>query len=139
MLKKTIKYVDFNGLEREEDFFFHMSTPEMTRLEAKYNGDVFEHLMSIVKDGDHMQVVNALEDLILSSVGEKTPDGKSFIKNDEIRTNFEYSQAYAELFEEIFTDPEASKAFGRGIVESMSPNEEKQKEIKELKDSMNKS
>ncbi len=137
MLKKNIKYVDFNGIEREEDFYFHLSTPELTRMEAKYGGDIFEYIMRTVSNEDFKGVVEALEDLILSSVGEKTTDGRSFKKSKEIRENFENSQAYAELFEEIFTDPAASEAFGRGIVTPTSPNEERQQQIKELRDSVN--
>lgn len=136
MLKKTIKYVDFNGVERKEDFYFHLSTPELTRLEAKYNGDVFKHAMETVQNEDFMEMVNVLEDLILSSVGEKSTDGKKFMKNEEIRSNFEHSPAYAVMFEEIFTDPEKSEGFGRGIVTPISPNEEKQRQIKELRDNV---
>lgn len=135
MLKKNIKYVDFNGIERDEDFYFHLSTPELTRMEAKYGGDIFEHIMHTVDNEDFMGMVSVLEDLILSSVGEKTTDGRSFMKSKEIRDKFENSQAYAELFEEIFTDPEASRAFGEGIVTPASPNEEKQRQIKQLRNS----
>ena len=136
MLKKTIKYVDFNGAEREEDFYFHLSTPELTRLEAQYNGDVMEFAAETIQNEDFMGMVKVLEDLLLGSVGEKTADGRSFMKSEEIRSRFEHSPAYAVMFEEIFTDPEASLAFGSGIVSPISPNEEKQKQIKELRDSI---
>lgn len=136
MLKKTIDYTDFNGIERKEDFYFHLSVPELTRMEAKYKGDIFEHIMHTVDNEDFKGMVEILEDLILSSVGEKSTDGRSFMKNDEIRSRFENSQAYAELFQEIFTDQEASREFGEGIVTPASPNEEKQRQIKELRDSV---
>ena len=33
MLKKTIKYTDYDGNEREEDFYFNLSKAEITEME----------------------------------------------------------------------------------------------------------
>ncbi len=135
MLKKNIEYVDFNGVEREEDFYFHLSTPELVKLEAKYGGDVVKHIVEVVDSQDFNGVVNLLEDLILSSIGEKTLDGKSFTKTPEIRRRFEQSQAYAELFQDMFENPEEfGEMFGQGIVAPTSPNEEHQQQVKALRD-----
>lgn len=134
MLKKTIEYVDFNGVSREEDFYFHLSTPELTRMEAKYGGDLFKHIMKVVDKGDFKAVVATLEDLILTSYGEKTEDGRSFRKDPQSTKDFEYSNAYAVLFEELFTNPDASREFGEGVVGGSEVNKEKQEQIQKLRD-----
>lgn len=116
MFKKRIKYVDFNGSPREEDFYFHMSPVEMTRLEAKIGGLTLDtYTQKLVANQDLSEMVSFIEDLVLSSYGEKTQDGTRFIKGQKIREKFEYSQAYAELFEELLTNPESAKKFSAGI------------------------
>lgn len=116
MFKKKIKYVDFNGAEREEDFYFHMSVPEATRLEARFGGMSLETYAKNLALNQNMEpMIKFIEDIILSSYGQKSSDGRSFIKNDRIREEFEYSQAYAELFEEMLTNPEVAEAFAKGV------------------------
>lgn len=116
MFKKNIEYVDFNGTERSEDFYFHMSLPELARLEAKLNGVTLEdHVKKLAADIDVNNMMAFVEDIILSSYGVKSADGKSFLKSPELRKEFEYSQAYAELFEEFMTNPESAKKFAEGV------------------------
>ena len=33
MYKRPIKYVDFNGVERNEDFYFNLSEAELLKME----------------------------------------------------------------------------------------------------------
>ena len=48
--------------------------------------------------------------------GEKSPDGKRFIKNQELRDAFAQTEAYSDLFMELATDAEAAARFINGIV-----------------------
>ena len=107
MIKKSITYTDFNGQERKEDFYFHMSLVERTRL------DTYAKSLAINQNVDEM--VKFIEMIILDSYGIKSADGKTFIKSKEIRAEFENSQAYAELFEELLLKPEVAEAFAKGI------------------------
>lgn len=118
MFKHTITYDDFNGNERKEDFYFHLSTPEVVRLEAKFGASIEDYTKTIAEQQDLGQMLNFLEDIVLTSYGRKTTDGKSFIKNKELRTEFEYSQAYAELFEEILLNKDLAVKFGEGVAET---------------------
>lgn len=130
MLKKTIAYVNFDGEDRTEDFFFHLSTPEITRLQIKLKGDIGAHAKKLQQTGDMDGMIEFIENLMLSSYGEKTADGKSFIKTKDVREKFEYSQAYAELFEELLTSPQKAQAFGQGLIEgAKAPNSEAAKLI----------
>lgn len=118
MFKHTITYDDFNGNERKEDFYFHLSTPEVVRLEAKFGASIEDYTRTMTEQQDLEQMLDFLESIILSSYGRKTTDGKSFIKNQQLRTEFEYSQAYAELFEEILLNKELAVKFGEGVAET---------------------
>lgn len=116
MIKKKIQYIDFNGIEREDDFYFHLSLPEVTRLQAKYSPEAIdEYILRIAREDDVEGVLRMMEDIILGAYGIKTVNGKSFIKTPEATKEFEYSEAYASLFEELLTDPESLKKFAAGV------------------------
>ena len=118
MFKHTIKYQDFNGVERSEAFYFHLSLPEVTRIEAKIGRPLQEHAQDLVERKDPKELIAFLEDVILTSYGKKTADGRSYQKSPELRSEFEYSQAYAELFEQLLTDPELARKFGEGVADN---------------------
>ena len=135
MFKHNIEYTDFNGIERSEDFYFHLSTPEVIRLEAKLGTGIEEYTKTIADQQDLPSLLEFLEDIILSSYGKKTTDGKSFIKNPQLRTEFEYSQAYAELFEELLMNHELAAKFGQGVAETAKHKREKNKVEPKIVDS----
>ena len=118
MFKQKIDYVDFNGVERQEDFYFHLSLPEVTRLEAEIGRPMDVHVKDLVSNQDLKTLIDFLEKMILNSFGRKAADGKSFLKTKELRLEFEHSQAYAELFEMLLTNPEMAKRFGEGVADN---------------------
>lgn len=118
MFKQNITYTDFNGVERKEDFYFHLSLPEVTRLEAELGRSMEEHVKDLVSNQDLKTLIDFLEKMILNSYGRKTSDGKSFYKSKELKQEFEYSQAYAELFEMLLTNPELARKFGEGVADN---------------------
>lgn len=116
MIKKTISYVDFNGTERQDDYYFHLSVPEATRFAARFGEQGWEAgIKKIVESGDLREVLDLFEDIILTSYGQKSPDGRTFIKNKEMRENFSNSEAYAQLFEELIKSEDAITQFAKGI------------------------
>ena len=117
MFKHTINYTDFNGVEREEDFYFHLSTPEVTRLHAEIGGEIEEHTKLLIARNDVDALLQFLEKLVLTAYGQKTVDGRSFEKSPELRRQFEYSNAYAELFETMLTDKDFAIKFGESVVD----------------------
>ena len=116
MLKKKVTYLDFNDQEVTEEFYFNLTTPEITRIIAKIGSDIDVYAEKLAKEEDYEGIIDFTEMLILTSYGVKSEDGKRFVKSKEARENFEYSAAYAELFEQLMTDPEQSKAFGQGLM-----------------------
>jgi len=116
MLKKTITYEDYNGVSRTEDFYFNLTAAEVTEMELSVDGGLVEQIDRIVKAKDHKQIVAAFKDIIMKAYGEKSPDGRRFIKNQELRDAFSQTEAYSQLFMELATDADAAAAFVNGIV-----------------------
>lgn len=118
MFKHTVEYTDFNGTERKEELYFHLSLPEVTRLEAEIGKPLEQHIKELTVNKRDKDLLDFLEKIILNSYGQKTSDGKSFIKNKNLREEFEYSQAYAELFEQLILNPELAKKFGESVADN---------------------
>lgn len=116
MLKKTITYTDYNGIERTEDFYFNLSKAEVVEMQMSTTGGLGEQISKIIEAKDTPSIVKIFKDLVLGAYGEKSPDGKRFIKNDEIRTAFSETEAYSNLFMELATDTTAATAFVNGII-----------------------
>ena len=127
MLKKTIKYVDYNGVEREEDFYFDLSKAEITEMELSQDGGMSNLIQKIVNTKDMPRLIKIFKQLILKSYGEKSADGRRFIKSEQLSTEFTQTPAYSELFMELATDEKAAANFINSIV----PQEisEKSKEL----------
>jgi len=115
MLKKTITFTDFNGVERTEDFYFNLTKAEVAIMETSTAGGWGEHLRTIVAEQDPKKIVDAFRYLIAKAYGKKSPDGRQFLKSQEILDSFEQTEAYSELFMELVTNPEAPAAFVNGI------------------------
>jgi hypothetical protein len=121
MLKKTIPYQDFDGNQRSEDFYFNLTKAEVAEMEMSTNGGLSKMLEKIIAEQDSKRLVDTFKDLILRSYGEKSPDGKRFVKTQELRDAFSQTEAYSELFMELATNAEMSAAFVNGIIPSI-PN-----------------
>lgn len=116
MLKKTITYTDYNGSERTEDFYFNLTKAEIMEMEMSTTGGLTEMINRIVAAQDAPAIINVFKKLVLKAYGEKSPDGKRFIKSDEISTAFSQTEAYSQLFMELATDADAAAKFVNGIV-----------------------
>jgi hypothetical protein len=116
MLKKTIKYDDYNGVERNEDFYFNLSKAELMEMEMSTTGGLTEMIDKVVKAQDAPAIIKIFKDLVLKAYGEKSADGKRFIKSKELATAFSQTEAYSILFMELATDATAAAEFVKGIV-----------------------
>lgn len=116
MLKKTITYTDYNGVERTENFYFNLTKAEIMEMEMGTVGGFAEMVQRIVDAKDAPTIIKIFKDLVLKAYGEKSADGKRFIKSDEIREAFSQTEAYSQLFMELATDSKAASAFVNGIV-----------------------
>lgn len=116
MLKKTVTYTDYNGVERTEDFYFNLTKAEITEMELSTAGGFAEMLQKVVAAQDGPTIVKVFKDLVLKAYGEKSPDGKRFVKSTDISTAFAQTEAYSQIFMELATDAKAASAFVTGIM-----------------------
>lgn len=116
MLKKTMTYTDYAGNERTEDFYFNLTKAELTEMELSHTGGLIQFLEKIIAEQDAPKILAMFKDLILRAYGEKSPDGKRFIKSAELREAFTQTEAYSMLFMEMFEDADAAVNFVNGII-----------------------
>ena len=126
MLKKTITFEDYNGVKRTEDFYFNLSKAEVVEMEMSTSGGLAEMIQNIVKAEDSAAIIKIFKDLILKAYGEKSLDGKRFVKMDEngnpLYRKFMETEAFSELFMELATDAEAGAKFVNGIMPAEEVN-----------------
>lgn len=118
MFKKTITYVDYDGNERTEDFYFHLNKAELFEYEFLTNGGTSTLINKIIAEKDQARLVKLFKELILMSYGEKSLDGKRFVKNQELTDAFTQTEAYSKLFMELAIDTDAASEFVNGIMPS---------------------
>ena len=116
MLKKTITYTNYNGIEITEDFYFNLTKAEIMEMEMSTSGGMAEMINKIVASQDAPAIIKIFKELILKAYGEKSADGKRFVKSEEISVAFSQTEAYSQLFMELATDADPAAKFVNGIV-----------------------
>lgn len=122
MLKRIIKYTDYNDVPRTQEFFFYLSKKDIQALNAKYEGGLQGQFTKIINKLDMKALIETVEDLILTSYGEKSDDGTRFVKNDKVREDFKYSAAYEKLFDELTLGDDTADKFA-DFLRKVLPNE----------------
>ena len=136
MLKKTITYTDYDGMERTEDFWFNLSKTELTKLDAELPGGVLGVLRKIIDKQDRKALVDFIETLILRSYGEKTLDGKRFVKTPDMAEEFMQTPAYDELFMSILSDTDSQTSFINGVIPQSMAKEIEQTDKKQVENAL---
>lgn len=120
MIKKTITYTDYNGVERTENFYFNLSKAEVMEMEMGTEGGMAESIQKIVDAKDVPAITRVFKDLVLKAYGVKSDDGRRFMKTKPdgslYADDFKETEAYSEIFMELATDADAAAKFINGIV-----------------------
>ena len=120
MFEKKIKAVDFNGVEREETFYFNLTEAELVEMETSVDGGLAAYGKRIIECQNVPEVMDLFKKLILISYGEKSADGKRFIKEDPVRgkLSLEFMQTnfYSELYMEFIQHPESGAEFFNKVI-----------------------
>ncbi len=111
MLKKLIKYTDYNGNERQENFYFNLNKTELMEMETEVTGGMRQLLEDMMEKQDIPKIMQAFKTIILKAYGEKSPDGRRFYKSEELSTAFTQTEAYNELYMELLSDANKAAAF----------------------------
>ena len=116
MIKITKTYTDYNGVERTEDFFFNLSEAELMEMETGISGGFSEMIQKIYNSKDVPSIMKVFKDLILKSYGEKTLDGRRFVKSKELSEAFSQTEAYSLIYMELSTDSDKAAEFVNGLL-----------------------
>lgn len=116
MLKKVIKYHDFDGVEREEEFYFNLSKAALAEMEISINGGLSETLRRIIAAQDGKSIMELFKTILKKSYGVKTADGRKFEQSDEIWLDFYQTEAYNIFFMELVTDADKAVNFIKAIL-----------------------
>ena len=111
MFSRTFTYKDYNGNTRTDTWYFNLDKAELVKMELGAWGGLDALMKRLVREENPEKIVETFEKIILTAVGEKSPDGRKFIKNEEIREDFRQTPAYADLFYELVMDSEKANAF----------------------------
>lgn len=116
MIKETVTYRDFNGVERTEDFYFNLTEAELTELEYGVEGGMKAILEKIIAEKDQKKIMEYFKKIVLMAYGEKSLDGRRFVKSDEIRNGFAPTEAYSIIFKKLSSDANAATKFMKGVL-----------------------
>lgn len=119
MIKKTVTYTDYDGEERTDDLFFNLSDAEMLELEMSTEGGLDKMIKRIIAAKNTEELIKLFKSMLTLSYGEKSPDGRRFIKSEELTNNFLQTEAYSQLFLELALDAEKASEFVNGIVSNV--------------------
>lgn len=127
MLKKSIKYVDFNGDEQTDECYFNLSKSELTQMEISEKGGFENYIQKIIEEKDNRKIYALFKEIVLSSYGEKSSDGRSFVKKKmvdgqliNLRDEFEQTMAFDTLMMELISGGEKTVA---DFINGLLPNE----------------
>lgn len=122
MVTETVKYVDYNGVERTEQVHFNYTKAEIMEMEMSQSGGMAEMMQRIVDAKDTPSLFKVVKELVLGAYGEKSADGKYFMKKDAngvpLSLKFEQTEAYSQIFMKVATDDEYAMKFIMGAFPS---------------------
>lgn len=124
MRKETITYTDYNNVTRTEDFFFNLNEAELAALQYGVDGGLKEMLERIAKSNDNKQIMACFHEFIVKSYGEKSPDGRRFVKSEELSEAFMQTEAYNELMLHFMTDANYSAEFINDVLADVTKRTE---------------
>ena len=104
-------------------------------MELSTKAGVDEMLRMMIATNDNAKIMQIYKDLILKSYGIKSEDGRRFIKNQQLRDDFEQSEAYSEFFIELLSNNELQTKFINGVISGTNvPNMDEKDAINKLKE-----
>ena len=116
MLKKTLTYTDFNGEEQTETIMFHLSKEELIDLELSFDGGLDAEIKKAVDTKDNKGIMRMFTMLLINAYGEKSEDGRYFVKSEDSKHLFKSSAAYQALYFELISDTDSAIAFFKGVI-----------------------
>lgn len=132
MLRKTVNYTDYNGESQTDVLYFNLNKAELGKLQMRMEGKFLDHIQALIEKKKIGSIYDFFYNLLLDSYGEKDITGKKFIKNKQIRDDFENSIAFSEVLMDIISSPENMSTFTKGILPPDMVTEEGAVDVKAI-------
>jgi hypothetical protein len=118
LLRKVIRYTNFNDEEVEEEFYFHLTKAELVEFQLSVNDEqgMYGHIERIVAEENRPELIKLFKELLQMSYGKRSEDGRRFTKNEKILEDFVSTGAYSAALIEILSSTENAIEFYRGIL-----------------------
>lgn len=122
MYRVTIKYEDFNNEVVQEELLFHMSTKDWVKADADkkefggYEAYLTKQIGGPQDEVEPARVLETLEDIIRRAYGERSEDGKKFVKNPDKTDAFLESLVYDAFLDELLYTEGFSTAFVQALI-----------------------
>lgn len=111
MITREVTYIDYNGDEQTEKYYFDLTVPEMLELSFSSAGDIQSTLERLSNSRKVGEIFNIIQTLIFKSVGVKSDDGKRFVKNEEVLNDFKQSRGYESFLMKMMQDTDYASKF----------------------------
>lgn len=131
MYRTSVKYENFNGVEKERTLYFNLTNQELAEMKYSTNGDFEEIIEEVIKNKDYVKMLNVFEELVKKAYGEKSEDGEYFDKSEEVFNRFKYSNAYDAFMNKLMTKDDELQNFVFNVIpKSLSDEAKKNAEVK---------
>lgn len=116
MFKDKVTYTDYNGVEREEEFFFNLNEAELFEMQNSVRGGLTEKVKKIMETKNTPEIIKLFKEIMQMSYGVKSDDGRRFIKNKEVLDEFTQTEAYSKIYMKLATDSDYAAKFINEII-----------------------
>lgn len=121
MIKKTISYENYDNDICVDTFYFNLTKSELRELEWSVPGGLVAQLNKMTENPDEnvAAMMRVLKTIIIAAYGEKSDDGKRFIKSRDgiiLGDEFADSAAFEVLFDELLSNEDSIHEFIAGIL-----------------------
>lgn len=118
MFSRTFEYKGYDGQMHKDTYWFNLSEAELYEMELGNVGGITGVFNRMMREEHPDKIVEMFKSIILKSVGERSADGRKFVKKErpgqlwgEVAEDFKETPAYSQLFMELVSSGEKLKTF----------------------------
>lgn len=132
MFERKFKFEGFDGKMYEDIWGFYLSKADLLEIQLGTFVGLDALMKRLIETKNGKEIMAIVKEIILKAVGHTSPDGRKFLRNDELREEFQQTDAYSQLFSELVTDPEKVLDFIFGAVPKEIGEKMREEREKEL-------
>lgn len=116
MYRTDVTYENFDGEQVTETCYFNLTKAEMLQLQLQYPEGYQVYLQRLVDDNNRKAMIDEFKHILSMSYGERSADGRKFVKSEEISNAFMASEAYSELFIKLISEEGYAEKFMSAVM-----------------------